>query len=196
MDWSSAYRDRIPVLGRVSREIQASLEDIFSAVPRVDRISTRVKTFDSFVKKVNKLDPDRKEHKYQYPLHEIQDQIGARVVVFYKSDVRPAVERVLGEIIQVEDRKVEQPDPDRFGYEGYHLVCFIPHDIYIKYDPPIDFFELQIKTLFQHAWAEAEHDLGYKPDGTLGYEDRRRIAWAAAQAWGADLIFDELRNGR
>jgi putative GTP pyrophosphokinase len=50
-----------------------------------------------------------------------------------------------------------------------------------------------------HVWSEANHDLGYKqiadaaplpPDAT------RRLAFTAAQAWGADRIFDELLRER
>jgi len=53
-------------------------------------------------------------------------------------------------------------------------------------------FELQIKTLFQHAWAESEHDLAYKPVEDLPKDQRRRVAFVAAQAWGADHILHEL----
>jgi hypothetical protein len=47
-----------------------------------------------------------------------------------------------------------------------------------------EFFELQIMTLFQHAWSEANHDIGYKPGSVrldLGAE--RRLAFTSAQAW-------------
>jgi ppGpp synthetase/RelA/SpoT-type nucleotidyltranferase len=59
------------------------------------------------------------------------------------------------------------------------------------------FFELQIKTLFQHAWSEADHDLGYKPgEKPLTTEQNRLVAFTSAQAWGADHIFDQLFRER
>jgi ppGpp synthetase/RelA/SpoT-type nucleotidyltranferase len=45
------------------------------------------------------------------------------------------------------------------------------------------FFELQVKTLFQHAWSEAEHDLAYKPSEPITPHQQRQIAFTAAQAW-------------
>lgn len=196
MDLKAEYEKHLPVLEQVCEEIQAALKDLFRDVPRIDRISTRVKSVDRFVEKAGRIDHESGQLKYQYPLEEIQDQIGTRVVVFYKSDVEPALERILSEFREVENRKVEQPDPSRFGYEAQHFVCIIPLDISAKHKPPIDFFELQVSTLFQHAWSEANHDLGYKPQRKVPYDDRRRIAWAAAQAWGADLIFDDIWKRR
>lgn len=54
------------------------------------------------------------------------------------------------------------------------------------------FFELQVKTLFQHAWSEANHDLGYKSSKALTDDQIRRLAYTSAQAWGADRVFEEL----
>ena len=45
-------------------------------------------------------------------------------------------------------------------------------------------FELQAKTVFRHAWGEADHDLGYKPRNELNHEQKRLIAYTAAHAWG------------
>jgi ppGpp synthetase/RelA/SpoT-type nucleotidyltranferase len=193
MDWTSAYQERLPVLASVAEEIRATLEELLCGVPRIDRITTRVKTIDSFVGKAQRIDPDAGKPRYTYPLEEIQDQIGARIVVFYRSLIDPVTEKVLTEIQEVENRLKEQPALS-FGYEARHLVCFIPPDIRATHHPPIEVFELQISTLFQYAWSQAEHDVGYKPQGELSYDDRRRMAWAAAQAWGADVIFDELWN--
>ena len=56
------------------------------------------------------------------------------------------------------------------------------------------FFELHIKTLFQHAWSEAEHDLSYKPSFTLTRQQKRLVAFTEAQAWGADQQFAQLHT--
>ena len=84
---------------------------------------------------------------------------------------------------------------DRFGYVGRHFILATPEDVV---DDNADrsktpqFFELQVKTLFQHAWSEAEHDLAYKPSEPLTPHQQRQIAFTAAQAWGADEIFEQL----
>ncbi len=193
MNLREAYSERFPLLEEAALNIENLINDILGDVPRIDRVSSRVKPLDRFLEKAARTDPFG-ELRYDNPLPDIQDQIGVCIVVLYKSDLAPVAERVLAEFRQVEDRVIEQPDPEAFSYEARHLVCLIPPDIQARYKPPIDFFELQIITLFQHAWAEANHDLGYKSPRDLSYSDRRRIAWAAAQAWGADQIFDEMWN--
>jgi putative GTP pyrophosphokinase len=58
--------------------------------------------------------------------------------------------------------------------------------------PP--FFELQMKPLFQHAWAEANHNLLYNPTFDFSADQKRKIAFIAAQSWGADMFIEELRS--
>jgi ppGpp synthetase/RelA/SpoT-type nucleotidyltranferase len=153
----------------------------------------RSKSVSSFITKATKL-VDGKA-KYTDPLNEIQDQLGARIITFYLSDLQPIctlVEKYFGPI---EKRHVEPESENEFGYEGFHFILFIPEDCFIP-DIPRDecpkVFELQVRTLFQHAWAQANHDLAYKPLSEPSKEFRRKVAFTAAQAWGADTIFDEL----
>ena len=191
MDLALEYEGRMPILNDVAKEIKNLLEEILRDLPRIDKISSRVKDVDRFIEKASRK-TSKGKMKYKYPLDEIQDQIGARVVVFYKSDVEPVAKRVLAEFNEIEDRVVEKEDPETFSYEARHFIFLIPPDLLEHHKAPIEFFELQISTLFQHAWAEANHDLNYKSPIDLERDQKRRIAWAAAQAWGADLIFDEL----
>ena len=100
--------------------------------------------------------------KYSEPLAQIQDQIGARIITFYRSDV-DRLDGIIKSYFKTIEFRDRIPESEwEFGYFGRHYVLVLPSDAIDKTTLP-DFFELQIKTLFQHAWSEAEHDLGYKP---------------------------------
>lgn len=173
--------------------LEAHLKSLFDGYARIDRVSVRAKSVDRFVAKAEKQENGKS--KYDDPLNQIQDQLGARIIMFYKSDVDKLASEIKKYFRYIESVQVV-PDSEReFGYEGHHFILFIPSDLVderVQGGENIEFFELQIKTLFQHAWSEADHDLGYKPSTELSADQKRRLAFTAAQAWGADLIFDEL----
>jgi putative GTP pyrophosphokinase len=189
------YRRRYEtVLKPLAAALAEHVMDCFRDQPRIDRISARAKDVASFINKANKIENRRR--KYSEPLHQIQDQIGARIITFYRSDVEN-----LDEIVRKYFRAIESKDrvPDsewEFGYFGKHHILVIPSDVVNDdWDKEMipKFFELQIKTLFQHAWSQAEHDVGYKENvKPLNLDQKRRLAYTSAQAWGADRIFDEL----
>ena len=189
------YRERLSrALTPIVRNLQAYLELHFADMERVDRISVRAKGVSRFLGKATKQLEDGSQ-KYSDPLYQIQDQIGARIVTFYKCDVARLSEIVERYFTHIEAKEIIPDSESEFGYFGKHFILFLPEDVFddsVERDKAPKFFELQVKTLFQHAWGEAEHDLGYKPDRKLTTEDRRRIAFVSAQAWGADEIFNEL----
>lgn len=180
------------------KDIASRLADFLSETlsdnPRVDRISARAKSPDRFIKKALKINDDGLI-KYTDPLIQIQDQIGARVTVFYKQDVETISREINKYLRSIEDKQIVPDDSDKFGYVGKHFILFLPTDV-IRDDADQSevpqFFELQIKTLFQHAWSEAEHDLSYKSCVELTDLQKRQVAFTAAQAWGADEIFGQL----
>ena len=161
-------------------------------------MTARAKNIESFLKKAETAVGGKP--KYKDPLSQIQDQIGARIITFFKSDVEriDAIVRRFFKSIEFRDRVPESEW--EFGYFGRHYVLIVPTDVKndsIDNKKIPEFFELQIKTLFQHAWSEADHDVGYKPGSTpLTPEENRKLAYTSAQAWGADQIFDELFQAR
>lgn len=192
-DAYAARRERI--LLPLARRLETHLKNLFDDFARIDRISVRVKSVDRFITKAQK--EENGKPKYDDPLNQIQDQIGARIVTLYKSDVECVRTEIEKYFRYIETKKIVPETEREFGYEGRHLILFVPQDVVdesVDTKESMEFFELQIKTLFQHAWSEAEHDLGYKPKGTLTSEQKRRLAFTAAQAWGADLIFEDLHQ--
>lgn len=182
----------VPLAGR----IVGHLQDNIRGVPRVDRVVARAKSPDKFVAKATKALGDSGA-KYTHPFEQIQDLVGARIIVFYKQDVD-----VISEVIDGYYRRIERKDliPEseaEFGYIGKHFILAIPEDVIDDHADRVktpQFFELQVKTLFQHAWSEADHDLAYKPEVPLTQLQKRQVAFTAAQAWGADQIFGQLHS--
>lgn len=179
---------------------------------RIDKdCSFCVKEKNSFVEKALKPKLDSKTNeplegtlKYENPFIDIQDIIRARIVVYYLSDVEKIAKCIKDSLGGIEDNDfVSFDDYQKFGYQGRHLIvninkALIPDSLGINKELIPNFFELQIKTLFQHAWSQAEHDLKYKEDSehNLSFDQKRMLAFAAAQAWGADKIFDSIYTNK
>lgn len=186
-----------PILSEIALKIEENLSEIFDGIEHIDRICSRVKEEKSFLNKT--LKEENGKLKYKEPLKEIQDLIGAKIVVYYKSDF-DTIENLVEKFFQfVEKNKIVPDDVKKFDYEALHFICFIPNAIYSahkKNNLIPDFFELQIKTLYQNAWSQAEHGLGFKPDIPPSSEEERKLAFIAAQSWGADNILVDLINNK
>ncbi|GGB64558.1 GTP pyrophosphokinase [Glycocaulis alkaliphilus] len=196
IDLRATYEQRYnDVLLPLATNLELYIRDIFAGIERIDRISVRPKSIDRFISK-SLAKNEAGTNKYSDPLEQIQDQIGARIIVLFKQDVEKISNIAEESFRYVENKDVEPEAVYEFSYFGKHFISLIPHDVLDDTWPRAiipGFFELQIKTVFQHAWSEASHDVGYKPMlGELSREDKRALAFASAQAWGADKAFADI----
>lgn len=188
------YQDRhesvlVPLASALSRLLSDQVRDL----PRIDRVAARAKDPDRFMAKATKMIDGKR--KYSRPLEQIQDQVGARIITFYLDDVEVVASVINKYFRPIEARDVVPESESEFGYVGKHYILMTPEDLFLdEFDEAKipKFFELQIKTLFQHAWSEAGHDLAYKPIEPLTSSQKRQLAFTAAQAWGADHMFENL----
>lgn len=192
-EYSQRFIEMNKLLPNLETAINEALEN--NKTIRIDQISCRIKDINSFINKSQKI--ENNEIKYKMPFREIQDQIGVRIVVYYIDEVEPLAELIKEYFSFIEEKRFPPETYKEFSYEGRHFILslsndLLPEDINKSLIP--DFFELQIKTLFQHAWSQAEHDVGYKEKRELCFEEKRKLAFTAAQAWGADRIFSEIFN--
>jgi ppGpp synthetase/RelA/SpoT-type nucleotidyltranferase len=196
-DIEKVYRQRYErTLKSVATRLRDHIADQLKGTPHIDRIDARAKTPERFLRKAEaKLSED--EMKYSAPLEQIQDQLGARIVVFYPADVDVVSQHIDEYFTHIEKRDIVPDSQWAFGYFGRHWILALPRDVIPEDVEEADvprFFELQVKTLFQHAWSEASHDLAYKPAEDLTVEQQRMFAYTSAQAWGADQVFEGLRE--
>jgi putative GTP pyrophosphokinase len=187
------YAARHSILVETAEKLQGHLKQIVSELSRIDSVVARAKDPDRYFAKAVKT-IENGEAKYKDPKYEIQDQIGARINVLYLSDVEIVRLHLMSLMNHIEEAPKSPEDDSAFGYVGHHFIFQTPDDVISddSKDAIPEFFELQIKTLFQHAWSETHHDIGYKAPRKLTSDERRQIAFTAAQAWGADKIFEEL----
>jgi ppGpp synthetase/RelA/SpoT-type nucleotidyltranferase len=118
------------------------------------RVETRVKTRESFEKKLRK-DPRRK----------IEDIIGVRVLVFFRSDLVLAEEVLQRMLIFASGSYVDKADllPDReFGYRSIQFIGrtkdrgwdATPHSHWeVLNDASGEKIEVQIRTILEHGFA-------------------------------------------
>ncbi len=135
---------------------------------------------------------------YEHPLEEIEDQIAGRILVLFIDDLETTVGHVNELVIPVEQHHKRPTRYNEFDYESLHGVYALPPqylpDGWDQEEDMPQTFEIQVRTLFQHAYAEPQHDLGYKPGAPLSDEVRRELAWIAASSWGADHALDRVRK--
>lgn len=191
-DLRERYTARGSILERLRDNLERETKEALARIRHIDRITFRVKDPDSFVRKTEKsVDPP-----YENPLSEIEDQVAGRVIVFFLAGIDTVLERLSGTFTAVEGRRRSPARDEEFGYESHHLICIIPPhakpDGWAALEDPPQTFELQVRTIFMHAYSEPQHDLAYKGVKELPSEVRRELAWIAASAWGADRAYDRV----
>jgi putative GTP pyrophosphokinase len=193
LDLAERYEHRLLPLRHVADTLESRTLEALNGVPHIDRVSYRVKGLNSFLAKVG----DLHESRYGEPLAEVEDQVGGRVIVYFTADL-PIVRRVMLKLfVPVEVSSRRPPRDEEFGYQSEHLILMIPPWAKPRtwgevVDPPRT-FELQLRTVFMHAYAAPQHDIQYKSAKELPPDIRRELAWIAASAWGADAAYSRVR---
>ena len=192
---SNQYHEWVRVHPRAAREFRDAIEDLLNDAGIIfDRVAARVKGWPSLKAKAKKRNSDG-ELMYPNPWDDIQDIVGVRVNVFH-STVIPEAITIFGdsfEVIKSVDKAAETRVAGGFGYGSHHLVLRVTEDMEDLADFVGMRFEVQIRTVLQHAWAEFEHDIRYKQGlGAPSPQVDRLFTLAAGLIELADNQFDEI----
>jgi putative GTP pyrophosphokinase len=188
--WLDEYDRAVPALREHGEAIRAQLaswlaEDVGL---KLHSITLRVKHRDSVAAKL--VRPDRTYGS----VWELTDLVGLRVITYFEDGV-DRVGRLLEAHLPVDfhhsvDKRKPSAD-DRFGYRSLHYVCRLTPDTQAQHEIR---YEIQVRTLLEHAWAEIEHDLGYKSRDSVPAAARRRLNRLAGLLELADQEFVAIRR--
>lgn len=206
-NWRRVMNDETPdgIIDEYSKrhdqcmDFTQSLETLIRTLLRahhieVHSVSSRLKARHSLEAKLNRPDA------HYTCLKEVTDIVGIRIITFFADDVDEVAQVIEREFDIDEANSVDKRaslDPDRFGYLSVHYVLSLPGkrlelEEYKRFDGCLA--EIQVRSILQHAWAEMEHDLGYKSDQAVPRDIRRGFARLAGLLEIADREFVTIRD--
>lgn len=154
-------------------------------------INSRAKSLESFEKKIRDaigFDPKM-----------MQDLAGVRIICYVKDDVEKIC-RIIESNFDIDElrsrNKSKVLEENEVGYRTIQYVAKFPDSRtgltdFKKYKD--QFFEIQVRTILQHAWAEIQHDSMYK-NLSLPKQLRRRYNLISGMLEVSDNEFQELHN--
>lgn len=183
------YDAHVPLLRAQGEALAASVRALLAAEPalKIHSVSWRLKSRESLARKLAR--PDRNYRQ----LWMLTDLIGIRVITYFAEGVDrigELIERHLAVDFERSADKRGRETPD-FGYRSLHYVCRFGGEAAL---PAGAGFEIQARTVLEHAWAEIEHDLGYKATEEVPLAVRRRLSRLAGLLELADQEFGEIRT--
>ena len=185
---------------RKKQELYFELEQIVK-----QKIDALIAEEDFFVMAVNSRVKDEKSLKGKLTrkggkyteISQITDVCGFRIICYFEETV-DMLAQALRRTFSCDEKnsidKREALSPTQFGYLSLHMICKLKKGEVENEELSDIPFEIQMRTVLQHAWAEIEHDLGYKSEFGIPRPIRRNFSRVAGLLEIADKQFSELRR--
>lgn len=196
-DLNKSFRDLRPQYEAFTESLERLIKTLISN-QEIDffQIEKRTKTEESFSEKIQR---EEKQNKYS-SLSDLTDLSGIRIITYLQEDCDTISEIIRGSFaidIKNSVAKIDQLDPDKFGYLSTHFVVSLPEN---RLDlPEFSAFrnmkaEIQIRTLLQHTWAAIDWKFRYKGQNEAPKQLRRRLFRISALLEAADIEFSSVKK--
>lgn len=154
-------------------------------------IAHRIKNQKSIIEKI-----DRKSYTdYE---KQITDISGIRIICFLESEIQK-IEKIIKGFFEIDLSNSRDRSAilglDKIGYRSVHYICTLgkARSVLREYKDICDLkFEIQIRTVLQHAWAEMAHDRSFKFRAGLPATLERRPNLYAGMLEVIDQGFDNI----
>jgi ppGpp synthetase/RelA/SpoT-type nucleotidyltranferase len=195
------YRDKHGLYsGLVETAVSVMKSALSAGGLKVQSVEGRAKAFESFVEKASKpSDEDPDKPKYVDPISQITDLAGIRVIAFQPRVVEEICKLIHREfkVSEFQDKSEALINQGKFGYQSFHFLVTLTDARcqfaeYARFKDVV--FEIQVRTVLQHAWAEMEHDIQYKNEAVIPISIRRRFIALAGMLEMADREFESLQE--
>lgn len=158
----------------------------------IHHIEKRLKTLESLIEKMERLDipltvPDAQKH--------IHDIAGVRVICNYLEDLY-AIERLL--LMQNDVKLIQREDyikePKESGYRSLHITVTIP--VFLSKGTMKVPVEIQFRTVAMDMWASLEHEIKYKAAHShqLSEENKQKLIDCSTQLSQLDRTLQEIHQ--
>ncbi|OPX59309.1 MAG: hypothetical protein A4E25_01235 [Methanobacterium sp. PtaB.Bin024] len=164
-------------------------------------VQTRSKSISSFAEKIL-----RKKDESNDPINQFTDLCGGRVIVHTQQEVQ-AISDFIEENFEIDwENSVDVSQrlkPTEFGYRSIHYIVLFKDVVSSKkafgVDIPDELLdlkaEIQVRTFFEHAWADFSHLMLYKKSYPAPEKWRRQLAALAALLEESDNLTSRIENG-
>ena len=179
-DFLTWYESSQPRLALAAEQLQVYLREIMdegNVTPHL--VAVRVKDIDAVRGKLLRK-------RYSRPRTQLTDAIGARIIVYHADEV-DQVASLLRTQLEVRERDTADKRLSlglrEFGYRSYHLIGKISTRVGARrtlVNLKGQVFEIQVRSILEHVWAEIEHSVAYKSGAHLPDFLKRRFASLAA----------------
>lgn len=128
---------------------------------------------------------------------DLTDILGTRIICYFADDV-DRIGKLIENTFEIDwensTDKRALLKADAFGYLSLHYICLLPANAGYPEELLGKKFEVQIRTILQHAWSDVNHDLGYKSEFGVPREIVREFARLAGLMEIADEEFMHVRD--
>ncbi|NLN96299.1 MAG: hypothetical protein GX128_09045 [Bacteroidales bacterium] len=168
------WNEEQPKYEELGKIVCAFIKDKITEYEILPEIQYRTKELLSIIKKVKK----KQDHK-EYSYHHLKDKLGIRIICSFQEELE-IIDKLLHDFFTIieAEYKQEELDFDKLDYVSNHYDVQINLDVdeFGKYtNLGALIFEIQVRTLNQHAWSNMAHSLAYKQDKDLPPKLKRKV---------------------